>query len=295
MKVNTTYEPYSQQFEYIQANREFLSSLPLDAVRQVLDLACGTGVMTELLFELRPNLSVIGIDISAESLEIGRELFEKKQLLVKDKLSLDAAVASGKGSVMLLQGSADELPVESESADMVVMGGSIHLLPDKDKLLQGIARVLRPNGLFAFNTSFYAGTYPEGTESFYTEWLKEALAVLEEKNEALRAAGEKPIPRQRGKGGRAFNKGWMSPPQWTELLKRYGFAVLREYQRSVMMTQQSFETVGAYSGLSEVLMSGYPVEIASECLQVGARRAFEKLDSQEIPRLWLEMAATKRS
>lgn len=294
MKVNTTYEPYSQQLEYIRANREFLGSLPLDGVREAIDLACGTGVMTELLLEGRSPIGVIGMDISAESLEIGRSLFEKKQLLVRDKPSLDRAIASGKSGVLLIRGSADELPLESESADLVMMGGSIHLLPDKDKLLQGIRRVLRPGGLFVFNSSFYVGTYPEGTERFYTEWLKEALAVLEEKNDALRAAGKNTIPRQRGKGGRAFKKGWMSPPQWSELLKRQGFAVIREYQRPVMMTRESFETVGAYSGLSEVLMSGYPVEIASECLQESARRVFKNLGIEEIPRLWLEIAALKQ-
>ncbi len=40
-------------------------------------------------------------------------------------------------------------------------------------------------------------------------------------------------------------------------------------------------------------MSGYPVEVASECLQVGARRFFEKLALEYIPRFWLEMIAAK--
>ncbi|MBD2183262.1 class I SAM-dependent methyltransferase [Planktothrix sp. FACHB-1355] len=294
MKVNTTYEPYSQQPEYLDANRELLRTLSLDSVRQVLDLACGTGVMTSLLFELKPDISVIGIDLSAQSLEIAREDFQQKKLLVDDKTSLDAVLKSGKGSVMLMQGSADELPFESESVDLVVMGGAIHLISDKHKLLSNIQRVLRFGGMFTFNTVFYVGTYPEGTEKVYTEWLKESLAVLEKKNEELRAAGKETIKRQRGKVGRAFDKGWMSPSEWGELLKIHGLVVNREYQRSVMMTKQSFETVGAYGGLSEVLMSGYPVEIASECLQEGANRAFSNLGITEIPRYWLEIVAVKQ-
>jgi ubiquinone/menaquinone biosynthesis C-methylase UbiE len=296
MKVNTSYEPYSQEPEYIGANKDFLQSLPLDTVatNQVLDLACGTGTLTELLFELRPNISVIGMDISTESLEIGRKVFRKKNLLVDDRTALVAAQEFGKGGVMLMEGSAAELDWDAESFDLVMMGNAIHLMSDRDKFLQGVNRVLRRGGLFAFNSAFFVGTFAEGTEHVYTEWLKEALAVLDSKNEELRKAGQPTIPRQRGKGGRAFSKKWMTPEQWGELLGQHGLEVVQTDKRTVIMTQRSFETVGAYSGLAEVLMSGYPVEIASECLQEAAGRAFRNLGITEIPRYWLEITAQKQ-
>lgn len=294
MKVITSYEPFSQQPEYIEANREFLQSLPLDSVKRVLDLACGTGTLSELLLELQPLVGIVGLDISKESLEIARELFLNKQLLVQDYAALNLALASNKSAVQLIEGSADDLPLDSESMDLVLMGNAIHMLPDKDKLLQGISQVLRAEGLFAFNSCFFVGTFPEGTEHVYTEWMKEALAVLDSKDRDLREAGGVGLVRKRGKGGRAFSKGWMSPSEWREVLKRNGLEVIQEYQRTVMMTQHSFETIGAYAGFAEVMLSGYPVEIASEALQEAAGRAFRNLEIKEIPRLWLELTAVKR-
>lgn len=294
MQVVASYEPFSQQPEYIEANREFLRSLPVDSVRRVLDLACGTGTLSELFLELQPLAGIVGIDLSRESLEIARELFLKKKLLVEDYAGLNAALASGKGSVQLIEGSAYDLTLDSQTMDLVLMGNAIHLLPDKDKLLQGVGRVLCAGGLFAFNSCFFVGTYPEGTESVYTEWIKEALAIVTSKDQELRQSGEVGILRQRGKGGRAFSKGWMSPEQWREALKRNGFDVLREYQRTVMLTQHSLETIGAYAGFAEVMLSGYPVEVASEALQEAAGRAFRNLEIKEIPRLWLEITAFKK-
>lgn len=293
MKVNTSYEPFSQQPEYIAANQDFLNSLPLDSINKVLDLACGTGTITELLLEMRPQISVIGIDISRESLEIGRSLFRSKNLLVDDQVALEERQASGKGGVMMIEGSADQLTLKPESFDLVVMGNAIHMIRDRDKLLEGVSKVLRTGGIFAFNSSFFVGTFPEGTEQVYTEWIKEALGVLHTKDEELRQSGKPGIPRQRGKGGRAFNKGWMSPSQWGEALKNHGLTVIRDYQRTVILTQQSLETIGAYAGFAEVMMSGYPVEVASESLQAAAGRAFSNLGIQEIPRFWLEIAAIK--
>lgn len=290
MKVNTSYEPFSQQIEYIQANRDFLQSLPINAVCQVLDLACGTGTLTELLFELYPTISVIGLDISTESLEIARERFQEKKLLRRDR----TALGSEKGGVVFLEGSADDLSLNPETFDLVLMGNAIHLMPDQDKFLRGVNQVLHKGGIFAFNSVFFVGTYAEGTEQIYTEWLKEALAVLHSKNEESRSLGQPGIPRQRGKGGRAFDKEWRTPEQWGELLRQNGFKVVETYKRSVAIAQRGLETVGAYSGLAEVLMSGYPVEIASECLQEGAIRVFKNLGITEIPRYWLEIAAIKQ-
>lgn len=293
MPVITSYEPFSQDPEYIEANREFLRTLPINSVRRVLDLACGTGTLSELLLELQPLVGIVGVDISRESVEIAREFFLQKKLLVEDSAALNLALASGQSAIQLIEGSADDLAIDSQSMDLVIMGNAIHLLPDKNKLLQGITQVLAPSGIFAFNSCFFVGTYPEGTENIYTEWIKEALAVLASKDQELRQAGGEGLSRKRGKGGRAFSRGWMSPSQWREVLKCNGLEVIQEYQRTVMMTQHSFEAIGAYAGFAEVMLSGYPVEVASEALQEAAGRAFRNLGIKEVPRLWLEVTAVK--
>lgn len=293
MQVNTTYEPYADEPEYIEANRDLLAALPIGSIHRVLDLACGTGLLTGLLLDMKPGLAINGVDISTESLEIGRRQLREKDLLVETQDALDAAAGEGKSAVMLSECSAMELPFAAETFDMAMIGNAIHLMPDKDEFLKGVARVLKPGGLFTFNSVFFTGTFAEGTEPLYTEWMKEALVLLNEKSAARVAAGGKPIPRQRGKAGHAFDKGWMDPDQWQQALERNGFKVDRVYKRPVEISQRGLELVGAYGGLAEVLMSGYPVDIASECLQEAAGRAFKNLGLTEITRYWLEVGATR--
>jgi ubiquinone/menaquinone biosynthesis C-methylase UbiE len=288
MTINSTYEPYSQQVDYLEANRELLRTLPLESVNQVLDLACGTGIMSSLLFELKPQVRIIGVDISNESLDIGRDKFTQQGRLVANIDQLKQFEKQGQGGILLLEGSAETLPFEPESFDLVIMGGAIHLLRNKVKLLESVRTVLRPEGLFTFNTAYYVGTYSEGTESFYSQWLKEALAVMEEKNAVRRSQGQTPFLRKRGTVSRAFDKAWMSPQQWQELLHQQGLKTVRSYERTVIMPQSGFESLVAYGGLAEVLMSGYPVDVAGECLQIAARRTFASMALTELPRRWYE-------
>jgi hypothetical protein len=85
----------------------------------------------------------------------------------------------------------------------------------------------------------------------------------------------------------------MDPDEWEQALVRNGFSVTRVYKRPIAISQRGLELVGAYGGLAEVLMSGYPVKIASECLQEAAGRAFRNLGMQEVIRYWLEVTAVK--
>jgi ubiquinone/menaquinone biosynthesis C-methylase UbiE len=292
MKVNTTYEPYSQDPEYIEANRSLLQQLPLEHVHKVLDLACGTGLLTDLLLQMKPGLDVIGIDISAESLGIARAMFREKGVLLEDDGG-EPGKSIGRGRVQLVEGSADDLPFPHASFDLVMIGNAIHLMPDKDRFLQAVVRVLKPGGSFTFNSVFYSGTFAPGSEAIYAQWMKEAVLELNSKNEALRKAGKPNIPRVRGKAGRAFDKGWLSGKEWQARLEDHGLRVTRNCEHPVMISQRGLELVGAYGGLAEVLMSGYPVEIASECLQLAVGRAFKMLGVHEVGRNWLEITAVR--
>ncbi len=59
------------------------------------------------------------------------------------------------------------------------------------------------------------------------------------------------------------------------------------------ISRRGLELVAAYGGLAAVLMSGYPVEVASQCLQQAVGRAFDKLQVEDVPRYWLEVTAAK--
>jgi ubiquinone/menaquinone biosynthesis C-methylase UbiE len=278
--VDTSYEPFSREPEYIELNRLFIRDLTLRPGSTVLDLACGTGTLSGLILaELGGRVRIVGVDLSRRSLLLARA-------------DLDAACTGGSmpATTILVEGSADCLPVSSDSVDAVVMGNAIHYFHDPDHLFREIRRVLRPGGLFAFNTSFYAGTFVPGTEKFYEEWLKEAVKYLRGRDGEARRGGGPGIRRTRGQAPPAFSRRWQSPEEYLNALGRHGFGARSVNYRTVEMTQRAFETVGAYEGLAAVLLSGFPAAIASEALTRSVETALASVGLRAVPRHWLEVA-----
>ncbi len=283
-EVNTTYEPFSKEPEYIEANRVFVAGLDLPASGLLLDLACGTGLMARLGLEARPRLSVLGLDLAHESLLIARQ----------ELGALGLAGREGGPVAGLVRASADRLPLVPGRFDAVLMGNAIHMVPGRDALLSEIRRVLRSGGLFAFNSSFWAGTMVPGTEVFYREWVKQALASVQERDRRLRGQGLPGIRRRRGTAAPAFSTRWPTREEWTDALRSHGLELETMGERAVVMTQHSMETIGAYAGLAEALLSGYPVAESSRGLQATAGTALAEVGMSTVPRLWLEVVARKR-
>lgn len=292
MEVNMTYEPFSKEPEYIEANREFLRDLDLRSPSCLLDLASGTGTMTDLILEVNPDLEMItGLDLSRESLLLAQSHFREIGRLETGSQFSEKLL---KKKIFLIEGTADILPFKDLSFDMVVMGNSIHLLPDEETLLTEVHRVMRPGCLFAFNSSFYAGTMPPGTEKVHHEWVKQAASYINEKDKESRRQGLGGIPRKRGTARGAFSKRWPSIDDWANMLHNQGFTVKKTFERTVLMNQRCFETIGAYAGLASVLFSGYPVEMASMALQATAGSALAAVGMEVVPRLWLEVIAERK-
>ena len=291
--VNTTYEPFSREPEYIEANRGLVQRQSLDGVRHILDLACGTGTISALLLEAAPQAHLNGIDYDPVQIELATKEFEALGYEVRHGFELTEDVINGKPVLVFAVGSADELPFPDETFDCVTIGNAIHVMPDKAKFFKAVNRVLKKGGLFGFNSAFYAGSYPEGTERHTYEWLKEATYYIETKNARLKAEGKPIIKRKHGTTRGAFQNRWQSPQEWRDLLAKYGLDAHDVYERRVMLDERCLAAVGAYGGLAEVVMSGYPVEQASEALQATAGIALQRTGVDLLPRNWLEVWATK--
>ncbi len=190
--------------------------------------------------------------------------------------------------------SADDLPFGGGLFDCVTMANAIHVMPDKSRLFHAVGSVLRRGGLFGFNSAFYAGTYPKGTERHFYEWIKLAMQYVQRLNAELAEAGQPPIRRVRGTARKAFQNRWLSADEWREHLEAQGLKVIDVNERVVMLDARCFATVGAYGGLAEVLMSGYPVEVASQALQATAEDSLVAMGASALPRNWLEMWAVKQ-
>ncbi|HEV8701729.1 MAG TPA: class I SAM-dependent methyltransferase [Candidatus Polarisedimenticolia bacterium] len=286
--IDTSYDPFSREPSYVELNRDFVRSLELGGVPRsggirVLDLACGTGTMTELLLdELRGPDRILGVDLSRASLAHARRRL------------LEAPVEPRRADrVRLVNASADRLPVLSADADVVLMGNAIHYFKEPGPLLDEVHRVLRPGGLFAFNTSFFAGTFLPGTERFYEEWVKEALKYVLRRDAEERSQGRPGLTRARGRGDAPFLRRWPSPDEYTAALTGRGFAIRSVNRRTAVMTRSSFEAIGAYAGCAGALLSGFPVPLASEALARSVAPVLEATGRQTVPRLWLEVIAVR--
>ncbi|MDG9700854.1 class I SAM-dependent methyltransferase [Streptomyces sp. DH37] len=105
-----------------RAAAEALERLLPQGRRTVVDVACGTGIVTRLL--LRPHRTVLGVDRSSGMLRPAAD-----------------RVPGG-----VVRGDATRLPLASGSVDAVVIVRLLHLLPDPVPVLAEASRVLRPGG-----------------------------------------------------------------------------------------------------------------------------------------------------
>jgi SAM-dependent methyltransferase len=99
----------------------------------VLDVGCGAGFDTLLAARLVGLRGlVIAVDMTEAMLQRTRA----------------GAAALGLGNVDGRHGFAEELPVVSESIDVVISNGVINLCPDKLAVMREVHRVLKPGGRF---------------------------------------------------------------------------------------------------------------------------------------------------
>eukprot|EP00928_Gymnodinium_smaydae_P077342 TRINITY_DN60624_c0_g1_i1.p1 TRINITY_DN60624_c0_g1~~TRINITY_DN60624_c0_g1_i1.p1 ORF type:complete len:290 (+),score=28.74 TRINITY_DN60624_c0_g1_i1:36-905(+) len=102
----------------------------------VLDVGCGGGLVANALGELDGYASVEGVDMSTAALDYAKQ---------------DAALRN-LSHVRYRNASVYSLPFEAHSFDVVVMSDVLEHLTDVVRALVEIARVLKPGGIFVFDT-----------------------------------------------------------------------------------------------------------------------------------------------
>jgi len=95
------------------------------APRQVLEIGCGTGAFAERLAAQSPGVAVVATDQSARFVELAADR------------GLEARVAD-----------ATDLPFDDDSFDLVAAMWMLYHVPDLDRALAEVRRVLRPGGRF---------------------------------------------------------------------------------------------------------------------------------------------------
>ncbi len=143
---------------------------PLLEGRRVLDLGSGTGRDVYALAQLvGPTGKVVGVDMTDEQLAVAQD----HQEFHSDAFGYDN-VQFLKGYIEKL----DELDLEPESFDVIVSNCVINLSPDKEAVLKGIERLLKPGGEFYFSDVYADHRIPDAVKNdpvLYGECLGGAL------------------------------------------------------------------------------------------------------------------------
>lgn len=120
------------------AAAEAVERLLPGTTRTVVDLACGTGIVTTRL--RRPGRRVWGVDRSAGML----------------------SRASGRLPGAVVRGDATRLPIVPGGVDAVVLCWLLHLIPDAEPVIAEAARVLRGGGVLITTVDKDAAAFREG-------------------------------------------------------------------------------------------------------------------------------------
>ena len=130
---------------------------PVNKGEAVLDIGCGAGVDTLVAaIMVGPEGGVVGLDLIPEMLSRARINLEKTSLK----------------NVTLQEGSAEQLPFPDEAFDVIISNGVFNLIPDKEKALREVFRVLKSSGRFLLADQILMGEMPADIESMVSNWSR---------------------------------------------------------------------------------------------------------------------------
>jgi ubiquinone/menaquinone biosynthesis C-methylase UbiE len=113
----------------------FVGDIAFPAGAEVLEVGCGTGVLTRVLAALPEVDRIVGVDIAESLLDKARELAP---------------------DIEFAQADARSLPFDAERFDVVVFDSTFSHLPGPERAVAEAFRVLRPDGLLAAFDGDYA-------------------------------------------------------------------------------------------------------------------------------------------
>jgi ubiquinone/menaquinone biosynthesis C-methylase UbiE len=132
--IPAAYDRYLGPILFKPYAEDLAARLKIDANASVLELACGTGILTRILRERLPATTrLVATDLNEPMMRIAAQKFSRRD------------------AVEWQQADASSLPFEGESFDAVVCQFGMMFLPDKALGAREAWRVLKPGGVFLFN------------------------------------------------------------------------------------------------------------------------------------------------
>lgn len=173
---------------------EDLAMLPEEAV--LASLGCGNPTA---LIELREGETVLdlgsggGIDVLLSARRVGPTGFAYGLDMTDEMLTLAQAnkASAGATNVAFLKGRMEDIPLPTDSVDVVISNCVINLSTDKGQVLQEAYRVLKPGGRFAVSDVIADGHVPAELRQNLEAWVGCLAGALDraEYVQLLHAAG----------------------------------------------------------------------------------------------------------
>jgi arsenite methyltransferase len=139
----------------------------LQAGQTVLDLGSGAGLDCFFAAKKVGEMGkVIGVDMTPEMIE--RAQSSAKRLNIQN--------------VEFRQGYLEELPVESNTVDVIISNCVINLAPDKSKVFAEAFRVLKPGGKLAVSDIVTDGPLPDSIKQSLSAWAGCVAGAVEAKD-----------------------------------------------------------------------------------------------------------------
>jgi len=255
---------------YTKVNERLLDLAEVGKQRKIVDLGCGTGGITKLILERLQSAKhtvIYAVDHSTTALKAAaEEIGERKDVAIK---YVHSEVQNLTGAV-------------KDKVDAVVYCNSIHYVPEKTVLVDQIKEKLQPNGIFAFNTSFYEGSHPDDSLLFFRKWMMRSLRILKREHGISADKSQKVESRVQ-----------LKAQDYIDLVENAGFKVLVNDFNRVEVPHEGWHHISGFSDWIEGVMPGVPLDIGREALQKGLGQIWEEMELKTVPRVWLSVSAAK--
>lgn len=255
---------------YTKVNERLLDLAEVGKQRKIVDLGCGTGGITKLILERLQSAKdtvIYAVDHSTTALKgAAEEIGERKDVAIK---YVHSEVQNLTGAV-------------KDKVDAVVYCNSIHYVPEKTVLVDQIKETLQPNGIFAFNTSFYEGSHPDDSLLFFRKWMMRSIRILKREH-GLSA----------DKSAKVSSRVQLKAQDYIDLVENAGFKVLVNDFNRVEVPHEGWHHISGFSDWIEGVMPGVPLDVGREALQKGLGQIWDEMELKTVPRVWLSVSAAK--
>lgn len=132
--IPETYDKYLGPLLFEPYAKDIIERIKKKKFLNVLELACGTGRVTQYLRDILPaDARIVATDINPDMLNIAQNKITGKNIEWKEA-------------------DMQNIPFKDSEFDLVICQFGIMFVPDKEKAYSEIYRVLKKDGMFLFNT-----------------------------------------------------------------------------------------------------------------------------------------------